>query len=237
MLTGPDHLVVLYVPCDGTQDDLLHNLPRHRGSYDSRIAKERCFSPLTIFVVLFWTCSNRSMSFLYWGPQNHMQYSIQPRIRLAFWAASTHCGLTSNFSSTSTPKSFCTGLLSIHSFPSLLTLGIALTQVQDLALGLVELHGVRMGPLLKPVKVPLDGIPSLKRINCTTQLGLICKLAEGALNPTVYVINKDIEQYWVQYGPLRSTTCYCSPFAYSFIHQCSHSIVEGHQFSHIGLSK
>ncbi|KAK4807214.1 hypothetical protein QYF61_024334 [Mycteria americana] len=30
MLTGPDHLGVLYVPCDGTQDDLLHNLPRHR---------------------------------------------------------------------------------------------------------------------------------------------------------------------------------------------------------------
>ncbi|KAK4824005.1 hypothetical protein QYF61_009219 [Mycteria americana] len=31
MLTGPDHLVVLYMPCDGTQDDLLHNLPQHRG--------------------------------------------------------------------------------------------------------------------------------------------------------------------------------------------------------------
>ncbi|KAK4810987.1 hypothetical protein QYF61_014459 [Mycteria americana] len=30
MLTGPDHLVVLYVLCDGTQDDLLHNLPRQR---------------------------------------------------------------------------------------------------------------------------------------------------------------------------------------------------------------
>ncbi|KAK4827359.1 hypothetical protein QYF61_017284 [Mycteria americana] len=39
--------------------------------------------------------------------------------------------------------------------------GIALTQVQDLALGLVELHEVRMGPPLKPVKVPLDGISSL----------------------------------------------------------------------------
>ncbi|KAK4827459.1 hypothetical protein QYF61_018180 [Mycteria americana] len=30
MLTGPDHLVVLYVPRDGTQDDLLHNLPQHQ---------------------------------------------------------------------------------------------------------------------------------------------------------------------------------------------------------------
>ena len=38
---------------------------------------------------------------------------------------------------------------------------IALTHVQDLALGLVDLHEVRMGPLLKPVKVSLDGIPIL----------------------------------------------------------------------------
>ncbi|KAK4811174.1 hypothetical protein QYF61_019805 [Mycteria americana] len=30
MLAGPDRLVILYMPCDGTQDDLLHQLPRHR---------------------------------------------------------------------------------------------------------------------------------------------------------------------------------------------------------------
>ena len=30
MLTGPDCLVVLYVPCDVTQDDLLHDLPWHQ---------------------------------------------------------------------------------------------------------------------------------------------------------------------------------------------------------------
>ncbi|KAK4829272.1 hypothetical protein QYF61_002664 [Mycteria americana] len=30
MLTGPDHLLVLYVLCDGTQDDLFHNLPQHQ---------------------------------------------------------------------------------------------------------------------------------------------------------------------------------------------------------------
>ncbi|KAK4814695.1 LOW QUALITY PROTEIN: hypothetical protein QYF61_025521 [Mycteria americana] len=37
MLTGPDPLVVLYVPCGGTQDDLLHNLPRHRGQTDGPV--------------------------------------------------------------------------------------------------------------------------------------------------------------------------------------------------------
>ena len=67
----------------------------------------------------------------------------------------------------------------------MLVLGIALTQIQDLALGLVELQEVHMGPPIKPVKVPLDGMPSLKRVNCTTELGVICKLAEGALNPSL----------------------------------------------------
>ncbi|KAK4830718.1 hypothetical protein QYF61_013168 [Mycteria americana] len=40
-------------------------------------------------------------------------------------------------------------------------LGIALTQVQVLAFSLVELHEVHMHPLLKPLKVHLNGIPSL----------------------------------------------------------------------------
>ncbi|KAK4832365.1 hypothetical protein QYF61_021964 [Mycteria americana] len=30
MLAGLDPLVILYMPCDSTQDDLLHQLPRHR---------------------------------------------------------------------------------------------------------------------------------------------------------------------------------------------------------------
>jgi len=47
-----------------------------------------------------------------------------------------------------------------------LVLGIVLTQMQDLALGLVELHEVHTGPPLKAVQVPLDGIPSLR--SCLT---------------------------------------------------------------------
>ena len=34
MLTGPNHLAVLYVLCDGTQEELLHNLPWHWGQTD-----------------------------------------------------------------------------------------------------------------------------------------------------------------------------------------------------------
>ncbi|CAN0123198.1 unnamed protein product, partial [Bubo scandiacus] len=74
--------------------------------------------------------------------------------------------------------------------------GVALTHVQDFALGLVEPHEVHRGPPLELVQVPLDDIPSLRHVNSTTQLGVIFKLVEGALNPTVYVIDEDIEQYW-----------------------------------------
>lgn len=34
------------------------------------------------------------------------------------------------------------------------------------------------------------GIPSLCCINCTTQFGVICKFAEGELDPFVYVVDK-----------------------------------------------
>ena len=63
-----------------------------------------------------------------------------------------------------------------------------------------------MGPFLKLVQVPLDGIPSFCCINCTTQLSVICKLAEGALDPIIYVTDKDIKQYWSQDRALRNTT-------------------------------
>ncbi|PKU40000.1 methyltransferasehypothetical protein [Limosa lapponica baueri] len=61
-------------------------------------------------------------------------------------------------------------------------LGIAVTRVRDLAFGLVELLEVCAGLLLKPVKVLLDGIPSLQHVDHSTQPGVIGKLAEGVLN-------------------------------------------------------
>ena len=36
---------------------------------------EKCFSPLITVVVALWTLSSMSMSLLYWGVQNQMQYS------------------------------------------------------------------------------------------------------------------------------------------------------------------
>lgn len=37
-LSVPDSLVVLYVQCDGNQDDLFHGLPWYRGQADSPVA-------------------------------------------------------------------------------------------------------------------------------------------------------------------------------------------------------
>ncbi|CAM9177511.1 unnamed protein product, partial [Bubo scandiacus] len=89
-------------------------------------------------------------------------------------------------------------------------LGIALAHVQDLVLGLVELYMVCTGLSLKPVKVLLDGIASLQPLDCTTELGVISELAEGALNPNVHVANKDVKQHEPRYWPPRNTTCHCS---------------------------
>jgi len=63
-----------------------------------------------------------------------------------------------------------------------------------------------MGPLFKPVPVLLDGISSFCCINCTSLLHVICELAEGALDSTVYVIDEYVETYWFQDGSLGDTT-------------------------------
>lgn len=76
--------------------------------------------------------------------------------------------------------------------------GIALTQLQHLAL--VEPQEVLMFSLPQFVQVPLDGIPSLCCVKCTAQLYAICKLAEGALGPTV--MNKDAKETAPQGTPL-----------------------------------
>jgi len=46
------------------------------------------------------------------------------------------------------------------------------------------------------MKVPPDGIPFLQHVNHTTQLGVISNVAEGALDPTVHVTDKDVKQRW-----------------------------------------
>ncbi|KAK4831174.1 LOW QUALITY PROTEIN: hypothetical protein QYF61_015644 [Mycteria americana] len=108
--------------------------------------------------------------------------------------------------------------LFVHQYPQVLFRRAALDHIvpqpvlkpriaptQDPALGLAEPHEVHTGPLLQLVQVPLNDIPSFWCVNCTTQLGVICKLAERALDLAVNVIDENIEQHWSQYRPLRDT--------------------------------
>ncbi|KAK4811271.1 hypothetical protein QYF61_023323 [Mycteria americana] len=85
--------------------------------------------------------------------------------------------------------------------------GVAVAQVQDLALGLVEPHTIDLGPSIQPVQVPLQTLPTLQQINTPTQLGVICKLTEAALDPFIPIIDKDIKQDWPQHRALGNTAC------------------------------
>ena len=76
--------------------------------------------------------------------------------------------------------------------------------VQDLALGLlsmvyVELHPIDLSPVIQPVQITQQGLPNLKQISTSCQLGVIYKLSQGELNPLVQVINKDTEEGRPQY--------------------------------------
>ncbi|KAK4815348.1 hypothetical protein QYF61_000180 [Mycteria americana] len=69
--------------------------------------------------------------------------------------------------------------------------GVVVTQVQDLALGLVKPHTIGPSPSIQPVQVPLQSLPPLKQINTPAQLGVIFKLAQGALGPLVQIIDTE----------------------------------------------
>ncbi|KAK4828479.1 LOW QUALITY PROTEIN: hypothetical protein QYF61_026704 [Mycteria americana] len=95
--------------------------------------------------------------------------------------------------------------------------GVVVAQVQDLALSLVKPHTIGLGPSIQPVQVPLQSISSLKEINTPTQLG-VCKLTEGALDPLVQIIDKDIKQEWPQHRALGNTTCDRPPTGFNSVH-------------------
>jgi len=80
--------------------------------------------------------------------------------------------------------------------------------MQNLALLFVEPHYLHRGPPFVLIKVPLDGILYFCYLNRPNQLGVISKLAEGALNPIIYVIDQDVKEYWTQDRPLGDTTSY-----------------------------
>ncbi|KAK4826479.1 hypothetical protein QYF61_009475 [Mycteria americana] len=99
--------------------------------------------------------------------------------------------------------------------------GVAVAQVQDLALGLVKPHTIHPSPSIQPVQVPLQSLPTLKQTNTPAQPGVVCKLTEGALDPFVQMIDKDIKQNWPQHRALGNTTCDRPPTGVNSIHHHS----------------
>jgi len=91
---------------------------------------------------------------------------------------------------TRTPKSFSARLFSVSSSPSLCTyLGLPWSKYNTLHLALVG----SCRPTSQACPGPPVWHPFPCCINYTTQLDVISRLAGGTLNPTVSVIDKDIE--------------------------------------------
>ena len=73
-----------------------------------------------------------------------------------------------------------------------------------------------MGSPFEFIKVPPDGIPSSCHISWATQLAVINKLAESALDLIIYVIDK-AKEHWYQDRPPGDTTRYQPPPGYRAI--------------------
>lgn len=87
-----------------------------------------------------------------------------------------------------------------------LTGGVATTHAQTLYLYLMNL----MCFSWTHCSDCLDGIPSPRCVNCTTQHGVIHKPANNALDPTVNATGEDTEEYQSQHQPQKDTTCHWS---------------------------
>lgn len=80
--------------------------------------------------------------------------------------------------------------LNLYAPQSVFVFRIGLIQVQDLALGFIDFHKSLLGLCLQPVQSPQDGIPSLQHVDFTSQLVVVCRLTEGALNPLPTLLTK-----------------------------------------------
>ncbi|KAK4832397.1 hypothetical protein QYF61_022532, partial [Mycteria americana] len=197
MLAGLDPLVILYMPCDDTQDDLLHQLLQHRAAQviiptcstfeeggsshffpsesagDNRqlLAELQC---LRTRDHIFHDCERLANNLK--NLEGHWKVSITPE-------------------KAEQPQLSQPVLVGEVLQPSDHFNGPPLDSLQQLHVLLV-LRTPELDAVLQLAQVPLDDILSFWRVNCTTQLGVIYKLAEGALGLSVNVIDENIEQYW-----------------------------------------
>ncbi|KAK4818276.1 hypothetical protein QYF61_009994 [Mycteria americana] len=211
----------------------------------SRSSSDFCSRPFTSFIALLWTRSSTSMSLVVRGPKLNTVFEVRPhqcRVQGHDHFPSPAGHAISDRSQDAVGLLGHLGTLLAHIqpavnqhpqvlfhqaafqplFPKPVALhGVAVAQVQDLALSLVEPHTIGPSPSIQPVQVPLQSLPTLKQINTPTQLGVICKLTEGTLDPFVQVIDKDIKQNWPQHRALGNTACDRPPTGVNSIHHHS----------------
>jgi len=96
-------------------------------------------------------------------------FLLQTRLLLAFLANWAHCWLVFSQLLIMTPRSFTARQLSSHFSPKPVQLhGVVMTQVQDLALTLVQYHLTGLSPSTQPIQVPLQSLPTLRQIHGPT---------------------------------------------------------------------
>lgn len=69
--------------------------------------------------------------------------------------------------------------------------GVVVTQVKDPALCLVGPHTIGLD---LSTQTPLQSLHTLLQNSTPAQLGVICKLTEGALDPLIQIIDEDIKE-------------------------------------------
>jgi len=74
--------------------------------------------------------------------------------------------------------------------------GVTLSQVQDLAFILVQLHVMDDCPVLQPIQIPLQSLISRERVNSISWFGIISKLAQGAVKFCLQMTDQRMEQNW-----------------------------------------
>lgn len=137
-------------------------------------------SPLIMCVTLWWTCSNMSAPSLSSDPgaavqKGSHQHRAEVQNALLHPAAHTSLSAMQDTVAFLSSKHTWPGHVQffIHQHPQvllsrvaltvllsrLLILRVAPTQVQYLALGLVDHDEIPMGPFLELLQIPLDGIP------------------------------------------------------------------------------
>lgn len=151
----------------------------------TRLSKGEGSSPLSLLATLFLI--------------------LKPRRLLGFFAARAHCWLMVNFVTTTTPRSF-----SAKPFPSHLNhrlywgLGYSSPGAGPV-FSLCWTSGGSCQLISSTYPCPSEQQHS-QLVHQTLLPVTVCKLAEGALHATVYVINKEVKQYWHRHQPFGYTT-------------------------------